>query len=147
VPCIYNHQWCISLCCSAKPATGCTDSDLKYTAEPDDGVDDGLSLSMVCDEEVILTDTNSKHYISMSATSKLCSEEKPKFVDVGRVGRNSIRKVKTVYLSRFELEGLEAVVSWLEGLPLGKRNVPKDIPEPDILLRDVRVSCPHLVLL
>jgi len=127
--------------CSVKPATVCSDSDSKYTAVPDNGIDGGLSLSMVCDEEIISTDTNSKHCISVSATSKPCSGEKPRLSEkLSPVGKASSRKVKSVCLSRFELEGLEAVVSWLEELPLGKRNVPKDILAPDILLSDMRVS-------
>jgi len=92
---------------------------------------------MVCDEEVISTDTSSKHCIS--AAPAHC-DIKPKRQDVKKLGKASVRKVKSVCLSSFELDGLEAVVTWLEGLPLGKRNVPKDILEPDDLLRDVRVS-------
>ena len=143
---MYNCQLWLCLFCSAKPATACIDSDSKYMAVPDTGIDDGLSLSMVCDEEVIFTDHTSKHCVSVPTTSKLCSDEKPKRGDAEltvkllRVGTTGSRKVKDVCLSRFELEGLQAVVSWLEGLPVGKRNVPKDIPEPDVLLNDMRVS-------
>lgn len=126
---------------------GCIDSDSKFLpVPPDSGGDDGLSLSMVCDEEVISTDTDSKHCVSVAHAPKPASEEKIRCQAVGvtgkslRVGRTSSRPVRTVYLSRFELEGLDAVAKWLEGLPVGKRNVPKDIPDPDVLLSDMRVS-------
>jgi len=99
---------------------------------------------MVCDEEVISAGTNNTCSIGTSPVRKLDSSEK---VDIcekvglpGKPGRTVIRKVNPVRLSRFELEGLKAVVEWLEGLPVGKRNVPKDLPEPDALLNDVRVS-------
>jgi len=140
--CMHNYHFC----CSVKPATGCLESDSKYLAVPDNGDEDGLSLSMVCDEEVISTDINKEHCISVPQATKLGSEEKVRCQDIGLtekplpVGRTSNRKVKTVYLSRFELEGLDVVVKWLESLPVGKRNVPKDIPEPDVLLNDMRVS-------
>lgn len=120
-------------------------SDSKCLAEPDNGNEDGLSLNMVCDEEVISTDSNNKHGFSALQALKPDAQGKMKCRHGALVekplqgGRTSRRKVETVYLSRFELEGLDAVVKWLEGLPVGKRNVPKDIPEPDVLLRDVQV--------
>jgi len=133
------------LCCSVKPASGSIVSDSKCLAVPDNGNEDGLYLNMVCDEEVISTDTNNKHCFSALQALKPDSEGKIKCRDGALAekplqgGRTSRRKVETVYLSRFELEGLDAVLKWLEGLPVGKRNVPKDIPEPDVLLSDMRV--------
>lgn len=38
-----------------------------------------------------------------------------------------------------ELEGLQAIVRWLESLPVNKRFVPKDIENPELLLADVKV--------
>ena len=116
-------------------------SDSKYSS----GDEVGVSLNMVCDEEVISTDTNSRQCFSALQALKPDTADKVKCQDSGlaekhlQVRRTSNHKVKTVYLSRFELEGLDAVVKWLEGLPVGKRNVPKDIPEPDVLLSDMRV--------
>ena len=124
-----------------KPSAANIDSDSKCPTVPDTGDEDGLYLSMVCDEEVISTDTSSKPCISVSQATKPGSDKK--IVPTGKtlqVARTSSHKVKTVHLSRFELEGLDAVVKWLESLPVGKRNVPKDIPEPDLLLTDMRVS-------
>jgi len=118
-----------------------SDPSTKHTSVLDAGDDDGVSLSMVCDEEEITTATNG--ILSMPAASKPGPRAKPKCLDAGKllqVGKESVRKVKSVYLSRWELDGLEAVVTWLEGLPVGKRNVPKDVLEPDELLSDVRVS-------
>jgi len=134
----------VSLRCRFKPATEGTDSDSKYLTGLDSSLEVDVSLCMVCDEEVISAGTNNTCSIGTSPVRKLDSSEK---VDIcekvglpGKPGRTVIRKVNPVHLSRFELEGLKAVVEWLEGLPVGKRNVPKDLPEPDALLNDVRVS-------
>jgi len=39
----------------------------------------------------------------------------------------------------YELEGLEAIVSWLNSLSVNRKCVPKDIPDPDQLLADTMV--------
>jgi len=133
----------LSLCCSSKPATECSDLDAKYSAILDRRVEVDLSLCMVCDEEVVAVDSNSIHSITTPPAQKLDSSEKTKREIAGMNGKPSrtvIRKVEPVHLSRFELEGLSAVAEWLESLPVGKRNVPKDLPEPDVLLNDVQVS-------
>ena len=44
------------------------------------------------------------------------------------------------HLTKYELDGLAVIINWLEGLPPNKKRVPADIPEPDALLRDARVS-------
>lgn len=139
---------CASLCCSFKSATECTDVDSKYPSVPDCSVELDMSLSLVCDEEVISTVTDNRLIVGASPARKPDSDEKVKRASVGLTGKSErtvTRKVKPVHLSRFELEGLKAVVEWLESLPVGKRNVPKDLPEPDVLLSDVRVS--HFVLI
>jgi len=127
----------LSLCCSVKPPVECPNPESKRLAGLDPDVDEGLSLSMVCDEEVVSAESPNKHSLIIPPSPKQDVENKTKARDMGRTG---IRKVRTVYLSRFELEGLKAVVDWLEGLPVGKRSVPKDLPDPDVLLKDVKVS-------
>ncbi|XP_064619317.1 lysine-specific demethylase 2B-like isoform X2 [Lineus longissimus] len=42
------------------------------------------------------------------------------------------------YLSKYEVAGLKALVQWLHDLPPNKKCIPKDIPDPIGLLRDVR---------
>ena len=44
------------------------------------------------------------------------------------------------HLTKYELDGLAVIINWLEGLAPNKKRVPADIPEPDALLRDARVS-------
>jgi len=85
------------------------------------------------EEEIISAETNTKQ---SSSPVKIASQDLEKPLSVRRI---VVRKVETVQLSRFELDGLEAMVKWLQGLPVGKRNVPKDILEPDELLTDARV--------
>jgi len=111
---------------------------------PQSSVEVDLSLSLVCDEEEISTDTTTRHCVSASSARKLDSEDRIRRESVGLTGRTAIRKVKPVHLSRFELEGLTAVAEWLKSLPAGKRNVPKDLPAPDVLLDDVEVSTTSL---
>ena len=131
--------------CRIKPATDCSGSDSKYLAVPDRALEVcSLTLSMVCDEEVVSTGDNNKHSTSTLPSAPTLGSQvhrRPHGIQPTQQLRATPgRTVKTVCLSRFELEGLEAVVEWLAGLPAGKRNVPKDIPEPDVLLSDVRVS-------
>jgi hypothetical protein len=65
---------------------------------------------------------NSKPKKSSSSMSEICS------------------KMANVMLTKYEREGLRAIVKWLESLPANKKGLPKDIPDPDLLLRDTRVS-------
>jgi hypothetical protein len=52
-----------------------------------------------------------------------------------------MRKGKTrIHLCQSELAGLNKMVSFLEGLPVTDRHVPHDIPAPDELLHDAKVS-------
>ena len=44
------------------------------------------------------------------------------------------------HLTKYELEGLAVIIQWLEELPPNKKRVPADIPDPDGLLRDAKVS-------
>lgn len=50
------------------------------------------------------------------------------------------KKMGNVMLTKYEREGLQAIVKWLESLPANKKGIPKDIHDPDLLLRDTRVS-------
>ncbi|XP_046544000.1 lysine-specific demethylase 2A-like isoform X2 [Haliotis rubra] len=43
-----------------------------------------------------------------------------------------------VHLTKFELEGLAKLVEKVENLPLNKRRVPKDLLDPDAVLRDIK---------
>jgi len=45
-----------------------------------------------------------------------------------------------VHLTTFELEGLKAIVEYLEGLPLERQKVPHDIRDPVELIKDLKVS-------
>ncbi|CAI9734561.1 lysine-specific demethylase 2A-like isoform X3 [Octopus vulgaris] len=45
---------------------------------------------------------------------------------------------KNVHLTKIELAGLEKLVQWLESLPPAKKNVPKDISEPDQLIKEFK---------
>lgn len=52
-----------------------------------------------------------------------------------------MRKGKTrIHLCQSELTGLNKMVSFLEGLPVTDRHVPHDIPAPDELLHDAKVT-------
>jgi len=133
----------VSFCCSSKPASECSDLDAKYSTLLDRRLEVDLSLCMVCDEEIVAIDSSNRHTVSTPPARKLDSGENVKREIVGlnrKPGATITRKVQPVHLSQFEMEGLKAVVDWLESLPVGKRNVPKDLPEPDVLLNDVRVS-------
>jgi hypothetical protein len=66
--------------------------------------------------------TNFKQKKSSSRMSEICS------------------KMANVMLTKYEIEGLRAVVKWLKSLPTTKKGVPKDIPNPDQLLKDAQVS-------
>jgi hypothetical protein len=46
---------------------------------------------------------------------------------------------ETRHLPKYEVAGLKALVQWLHDLPPNKKYIPKDIPDPIGLLRDVRV--------
>ena len=46
-----------------------------------------------------------------------------------------------VHLTKYELEGLRKIISFLENLAVTKKFVPKDIMDPDGLLADSKVSC------
>ena len=52
---------------------------------------------------------------------------------------NDEKKKAWIHLTKFELKGLNFLVQWLEQLPPTKKMVPKDITEPDQLLKDMKV--------
>jgi hypothetical protein len=45
-----------------------------------------------------------------------------------------------VHLTKHELEGLSDIVAFLQNLAPTKRFVPKDIPDPDLLLEETKVD-------
>lgn len=45
---------------------------------------------------------------------------------------------KNLHLTKIELKGLEKLVQWLESLPPTKKNVPKDISEPESLIKEFK---------
>lgn len=49
------------------------------------------------------------------------------------------KKNARMHLTKYELEGLRFLVHWLEQLPPTKKLVPKDITEPEQLLKDIKV--------
>ena len=51
------------------------------------------------------------------------------------------------HLTQWELKGLRTLVKWLEEVQPNKRSVPKDIPDPDGLIRDIKVSGQRVELL
>jgi hypothetical protein len=44
-----------------------------------------------------------------------------------------------VHLTTFELEGLKAIMEYLEGLPAERQKVPHDIRDPIELIKDLKV--------
>lgn len=53
--------------------------------------------------------------------------------------RNSDGGRRWIHLTKYELDGLAKLVEKVENLPLNKRGVPKDLLDPDAVIRDVRV--------
>lgn len=45
-----------------------------------------------------------------------------------------------VNLTLYEVKGLSQIIQWLDRLPANKKSVPKDILQPDALLKDAMVS-------
>lgn len=54
--------------------------------------------------------------------------------------RRPKREHKNVHLTKWEIKGLKNLIEWLEDLAPAKRGVPKDIIDPEALLRDAKVS-------
>lgn len=54
--------------------------------------------------------------------------------------RRPKREYKNVHLTKWEIKGLKKLIEWLEDLAPTKRGVPKDIIDPEALLRDAKVS-------
>ena len=53
-------------------------------------------------------------------------------------GMSSQRPI--MHMTRYELDGLAMIADWLQSLPINKRIVPRDVPNPDALIMDLRVS-------
>lgn len=49
-----------------------------------------------------------------------------------------------VHMAACETEGLDLITMWLERIPVNKKQVPKDITEPESLISDIRVCHIHL---
>jgi len=77
-----------------------------------------------------------KHTSSVHGKMKLSDLKKKRCSRLAEIRA----KMLPIRLTRYELDGLKAISNWLQNLPSNKRGVPKDIPEPDQLLKDCRVS-------
>ena len=79
---------------------------------------------------------------SESANSlDLKSVDKPEKPEIMKVPYKSPVKKRTkyVHLTKYELEGLIEVLGWVESLPPSKKGIPKDLIDPDAVLREVKV--------
>lgn len=58
--------------------------------------------------------------------------------------KSPIRKNKKhVHLTKYELEGLIEVVSWIDSLPSNRKGIPKDLIDPEAVLKEIKVSILH----
>ncbi len=73
--------------------------------------------------------------VSVKLENCLLAPENKGLIEGANVARKSL-----VNLTSFELQGLNMVVNWLENLAPTKKNVPKDITDPEALLRDAKVN-------
>ncbi|XP_053376119.1 lysine-specific demethylase 2B-like isoform X2 [Mercenaria mercenaria] len=88
---------------------------------------------------------------SLPRTGRKSSSESANSLDLKSVDKPEIMKVpykspvkkktKYVHLTKYELEGLIEVLAWVESLPPSKKGIPKDLIDPDTVLREVR----HLI--
>ena len=53
--------------------------------------------------------------------------------------RISKRENKTYYLTRWELDGLEKLIQWIEDLPVNKKGIPRDMIDAEQVLLDMKV--------
>jgi F-box/leucine-rich repeat protein 10/11 len=121
-----------------------------------------MSLGMVCDDDDITMSTNETIASSYTRAARVCGSGQPAlaaFAGYDVVSKSDILKShgsttapsggqlanhnsrgfsSAVHLTPYEIEGLTSVVNWLKDLPVSRRNVPKDIPDPEQLLRDVK---------
>lgn len=66
---------------------------------------------------------------------KLDRDEKPKVPYKSPVKKNK----KHVHLTKYELQGLIDVVAWIENLPPTKKGIPKDLIDPEVVLKEIKV--------
>ena len=137
-------------------------------SSPDSG--DFLLLNMICDEEEIVTSSPQKNNSSVSdeivkpsgRMMRTCGAKmsaggtadfmatSERTLDAEKLSHLRLKaqqrlrdvslRMESIALTKFERDGLEMILRWLEGLPTMKRGVPKDIPDPEKLLQDIRVS-------
>lgn len=62
-------------------------------------------------------------------------DEKPKVPYKSPVKKNK----KHVHLTKYELQGLIDVVAWIENLPPSKKGIPKDLIDPEVVLKEIKV--------
>jgi len=80
-----------------------------------------------------------------SSDMKLEKDDKPK-----APYRSPVKKHKKhVHLTKYELEGLIEVVSWIDSLPPNKKGIPKDLIDPETVLKEIKVwfDYPFLIFL
>ena len=89
-----------------------------------------------------------KNYFSQSELIKPVSVKLENCLLTHQMGSGAMAPLtrKWIHLTPFEMRGLALIVEWLESLPLHKRNVPKDIPDPDALIKDFKVSRASCIL-
>lgn len=54
--------------------------------------------------------------------------------------RRTKRERKNVHLTKWEIKGLKKMIEWLEDLPPSKKGIPKDLIDPEGVLREAKVS-------
>ncbi len=65
---------------------------------------------------------------------------KAKLLSGSSVSSPAPERKKKVHLTQYEYQGLNLAVQWLQRLAPTKKMVPKDIPDPDGLLKDIKVG-------
>lgn len=76
-----------------------------------------------------------------SASEK--GESKPNIKKLNTEGDDPIARRasrRTFYLTKWELEGLQKLVEWLEELPSSKKGIPRDMMNADEVLADIKVD-------
>ncbi|XP_060587380.1 lysine-specific demethylase 2A-like isoform X2 [Ruditapes philippinarum] len=85
---------------------------------------------------------------TLPRTGRKSSSESANSLDLKSVDKPEIMKVpykspvkkrtKYIHLTKYELEGLIEVLGWVESLPPTKKGIPKDLIDPDAVLREVK---------
>ena len=75
------------------------------------------------------TNTDSKHNKTVSSVQK------------GKDSSSVKKKMKSVFLTKYEKIGLTRLVQWIEDLPPTKKGIPKDLLNPEAVMREIKVGC------